>query len=589
MRSRANNISISSTASEGYGDDADIDDDLSMGDGGLMIVMDQFPEKPSILATSKKDTTIRRGRPSLGKKRKKGKRKPKDYPKRPLSTYNIFFKETRGKILKEHGKTNFQEMVHKIAALWKEITPEDKANSEALALKDLARYKEEVGIYEQNVVGNNRLVEKKRKRSKKSHANNEQIATISSDPPYVAIDTKSDHEKNDDGERTNFPVKNVRVPNIVHDASIAETSPELPTSCKISLTLTSTELQLAHRHLEDELVPIDDAISLQKRQSEMYGNSSTATLPASGINGAKNPAGINLIPAELEIQRRRIAEIRKCVALGFDELGGKYFPINTESGTREFVAGLTGDARVTFNKIESRNRLGFDMDTIATDNALKMKKRIADFDSGIVAASKELELRKQLRKQFILRNNSIAPLSQAKKVGGAQKRLKLEAELRFASSNFSGERDSMSAFIRELELTNGVMGNQMLASREAEIRNGLSVGKNLTIFSSEAEIRKRTLIANVESQLSASDAGLRKRLAMLRSKELCCHFGSRATGIDSVYKEILLREQTFHQQKLLMARPSGGTPPSLYGAPSRADLLAIGLIDDQLQARYPYA
>ena len=79
-----------------------------------------------------------------GKKRNK----PKDYPKKALTAYNIFFKETRKKILVEHGKTNFEEMVRNIAALWKETNYAEKVRFGSLASKDLARYRKEVKEYE---------------------------------------------------------------------------------------------------------------------------------------------------------------------------------------------------------------------------------------------------------------------------------------------------------------------------------------------------------------------------------------------------------------------------------------------------------
>ena len=69
-------------------------------------------------------------------------------PERPLSAYNIFFKDTREKIITDHGKTNFQEMVRLIAAHWKEASKDDKKKYEDMAAKDLERYKAAVALSE---------------------------------------------------------------------------------------------------------------------------------------------------------------------------------------------------------------------------------------------------------------------------------------------------------------------------------------------------------------------------------------------------------------------------------------------------------
>ena len=91
-------------------DDDDDDDDVSTEEEDLMTTMEKFPKKPLLIATKKK-TVIKSGKPTVVKKRKRRKQKPKDYPKRPLSAYNVFFKETRETLLEEQGKTNFQDMV----------------------------------------------------------------------------------------------------------------------------------------------------------------------------------------------------------------------------------------------------------------------------------------------------------------------------------------------------------------------------------------------------------------------------------------------------------------------------------------------
>jgi HMG (high mobility group) box len=99
--------------------------------------------------------------------RKKRRNKPKDYPKRPLSAYNVFFKETREEILKDKIKTDipdakrdhkldFQTMAKEIAARWKALDPKEKERVEKLAKKDMLRYRDEVKAYEEEMVQKNR-------------------------------------------------------------------------------------------------------------------------------------------------------------------------------------------------------------------------------------------------------------------------------------------------------------------------------------------------------------------------------------------------------------------------------------------------
>jgi hypothetical protein len=107
--------------------------------------------------------------PAKGKAtlRKKRRNKPKDYPKRPLSAYNVFFKETREQILKDKVKTDtpdakrdhkldFQTMAKEIAARWKALDTKEKERVEKLAKKDMLRYRDEVKGYEEEMVQKNR-------------------------------------------------------------------------------------------------------------------------------------------------------------------------------------------------------------------------------------------------------------------------------------------------------------------------------------------------------------------------------------------------------------------------------------------------
>lgn len=85
---------------------------------------------------------------------------PLEKPKRPLSSYNLFFKNERLKLLDElpapppgkkpkhsHGKLNFEGMAKIIGQRWRKVDPVTKARFEHLALDDRIRYERAMKIY----------------------------------------------------------------------------------------------------------------------------------------------------------------------------------------------------------------------------------------------------------------------------------------------------------------------------------------------------------------------------------------------------------------------------------------------------------
>lgn len=93
---------------------------------------------------------------------KKPKRKERGSPKRPLSAYNLFFRDERSKILKalkkqkeecpeskqeDDKKIGFENLTKIIAQRWHDLSPDRSEYYKALATKDRVRYRTEMDVF----------------------------------------------------------------------------------------------------------------------------------------------------------------------------------------------------------------------------------------------------------------------------------------------------------------------------------------------------------------------------------------------------------------------------------------------------------
>lgn len=123
-----------------------IDDDAGGGSGG----------------SSAKTPPVSAGKRKITAKRSRIGKKPADMPRRPLSGYNFFFSEQKTRIMEEQSRVKdekrdiFTTLGRIVAERWKKTGEKDKEKYNALAAKDLIRYRKEMDKYNEKIAMRNR-------------------------------------------------------------------------------------------------------------------------------------------------------------------------------------------------------------------------------------------------------------------------------------------------------------------------------------------------------------------------------------------------------------------------------------------------
>ena len=158
-------------------------------------------------------------------------KKPSDMPRRPLSAYNLFFRDQRTLIMAERNQGLsqarasgglFESMAKTIAARWKEISKTDLEKYSKLANQDTLRYREQMAQYNKKFVEDKSIAAKrrraenrKRKQLEKAHLKgletkgnvNSVSASFSRPMDHASLSSQLTHG----GVAANYPAPAVRM------------------------------------------------------------------------------------------------------------------------------------------------------------------------------------------------------------------------------------------------------------------------------------------------------------------------------------------------------------------------------------------
>ena len=81
---------------------------------------------------------------------KRSKRAKKGIPKRPLTAYNLYFKDRREALMASDNRPSFEELAKVIGREWHDITPTVRHHYDRLAKVETDRYHREMDVYHEN-------------------------------------------------------------------------------------------------------------------------------------------------------------------------------------------------------------------------------------------------------------------------------------------------------------------------------------------------------------------------------------------------------------------------------------------------------
>lgn len=469
--------------------------------------------------------------------------KRKNYPKKALTAYNIFFKETREKILIEHGKTNFQEMVRKIAALWKEITHAEKVRFEAIAARDFARYNDEVKEYEQRIVEENEA--NKRQKSMENYV---------FDPTSVA--TFQNHREK---ERDTHPIGNERILDVSRGKIIAGIGQQMPNRSIANPTLTPDELELAMcGTMRERMI---DASCLDTRGRRL-SNASTGSNMSGGARilsssdmrlGRGNTFGMGVLGGDFTGPSRDAL----VGALGMHRFGGSPANVKKESVTKESTSSL-GHSASASDHDALRKRLRFDRVGLSTSDGIEsMAAPKPGKDSALAFREEEvLSLVNEAKMRFgvnasagIDRGKTKPPLSSEngirEQLGVRAGSIRNETELQRRLNLRNQMARSNETQIRNPYILNELNSGVRVTSQDDMIRRMMAGGD---LGPNGIELRRRMSMEAARNQSLSQNTEFQMRLVLMQNQKLV------EEKLGTTLEEIRLREERVSQRERMIGQ-----------------------------------
>eukprot|EP00934_Nitzschia_sp_Nitz4_P007073 Nitzschia sp. Nitz4//scaffold164_size50480//47139//48356//NITZ4_007010-RA/size50480-snap-gene-0.55-mRNA-1//1//CDS//3329538098//7063//frame0 len=211
-----------------------------------------------------------------------------DYPKRPLSAYNLFFKSEQPVILAEYkrehdGEVDFPSIVKLVARRWRQLGDEDRLKYEEMAEKNSDEYRQELWEYQ------------KGKKKEKLEAKKRKAEAESSLPPTKAVLKTADEQCDSSvtGDEDDSSIEVIEAEDIQHASANKRN--------KINKTPHNTGKRTNKRA---KLQRVEDASSHEEEKQKERGSSTAKqSAPRADDAGVTTPG----VPSESRRYPRRPA------------------------------------------------------------------------------------------------------------------------------------------------------------------------------------------------------------------------------------------------------------------------------------------